>query len=661
MSLMNVGVSALVTNQQALTTTGHNIANANTAGYSRQTVSQQSAAGQRFGNGYIGKGVQVAQVARQYSELVDKQATAALAASAAASARSQSLVQMQDIYSGGPDGLGASISNMMNAFADVEAAPSDGAARNAVLTRISELSARFRAASSALNEMEYATNQQISNNVDQINSLAAQAASLNASISRAVAAGGQPNDLMDKRDEVIRKINKFVQTSQIKTGDGSINLYVGGSQALVLGQEVGKLSLRDSREYPGSQRLSLYFSQGNGEPIELTSDMVPGGEIGGLLKFNNDDLATGRNLLGRLAMGIGVELNKQNALGLTLSGQPGGDIFALTQQTKGWSNILGYNLDDPGLHATATVVDSRALMASDYQLLFGENHTATLVRLSDKRTFSINDTSRGISVMVDGLRLDVPQGIAANANKGQSILFQPLNKAANEIKPGVHSPGDLAVSSAITANISASNQSTLQLNQLGALDMGGIPQPGVPVALRFNGDGTISYATAQSGGYDWSSASLVRDSDGNALQYQSGQPFTVNGWQIALSGAPAAGDMVYVSNARDLGQGLKLNAGNAQAFLALRDIAMFDGGTTLTDGYSSAMSVMGTRTQSAQYAAELSATLSKNLDADRTSISGVNLDEEAARLLQYQQSYQASSKIIQTAQTLFDSLLQAMH
>ncbi|MGN1055771.1 MAG: flagellar basal body rod C-terminal domain-containing protein, partial [Comamonas sp.] len=119
----------------------------------------------------------------------------------------------------------------------------------------------------------------------------------------------------------------------------------------------------------------------------------------------------------------------------------------------------------------------------------------------------------------------------------------------------------------------------------------------------------------------------------------------------------SAGDTVAVHNALDLGEGFKLNAGNAQAFLALRDQPVFDNGTTLSDGFAGTMAVIGTRTQSARYAAELSSTLAKSLDAERSAVSGVNLDEEAARLLQYQQAYQASAKIIQTAQTLFDSVL----
>lgn len=652
MSLMNVGVSALIANQQALTTTGHNIANVNSAGYSRQTVATKALVGQNQGTGYVGKGVQVATIMRNYNELLGKQSNAANAANAADSMRYQSLMQMQDVYSGGDGSLGAAINSMMNAFADVEAAPADGTARNVVLTRMSELTARFRSASATLQELDYSTKQQLTNNVVLVNNLAGQVASLNGQIARALATGHQPNDLLDARDQLIREINQYIQTSQVDADDGSVSLFVGGSQAMVLGTSVGELSVAETTQYPGSGKLSLYFNQKNGTPVELTATMVGGGEMAGLLKFNNEDLVTGRNLLGRLALTIGTELNAQNKLGLTLSGNYGTDLFKITSSTNGWSNITGYDLGDANARASATVTDSRALVATDYQILFGANNTATLIRQSDGSKLEIADTTAGIDLELDGLRFTVPAAITGQAQKGQSILFQPFSVAADAIQPLVHNAADLAVSNAVSANINSSNQGTLQLSQL---RMHALPAPerDEPVRITFDGAGNFSYATYDAAAATWRAPSAPQP-------YVSGQAITIDGWSITLTGTPTAGDTVSVSNALDLGDGYKLNAGNASAFLGLRDAVLFDGGTTLSDGFSAAMAVVGTRTQSAQYAAELSATVANNLNADRTSVSGVNLDEEAARLLQYQQAYQASAKIIQTAQSLFDSVLNAV-
>ena len=658
MSLLNVGVSALTANQAALQTIGHNIANVNTAGYSRQTVALQTVAGQNRGNGYIGNGVSVATVMRNYSELLNKQSNAANAASAADAARAQSLAQMQDVYSGGDAGLGAAITNMMNAFADLETSPTDSTARNVVLTRMSELASRFRASSAALEEQDYVTKQQITNNVVVVNSLATQVATLNTQISRALAAGHSPNDLLDQRDQVIREINQYVKTTQVAADDGSINLFVGGSQALVLGASVGQLSVSEATNYPGSGKLSLYFSQPGGEKVELSAGMVAGGEIAGLLKFNNEDLVEGRNLLGRLALAIGTELNTQNKLGLTLSGATGSDLFNLPTSMPGYSNIPGYDLGTPS--ASVAFTDTHALVASDYKIVFGASHPADtkIVRLSDGKTRALSDPSLGYSVdgtgtstfTVDGLTFTM-DATANSGTDGQSILFKPFSSAANDIKSLVYTPDDLAVSNPVSAAISQDNQGTLQLGQLKATGTG-TPPIGSPVTITFTvdpGTGEITY-----------------DYPGNPLPpqpYKSGQAINIDGWQITLAGTPKTGDKVEVSNAKEpaLGDSWKRNSGNATAFLDLRDAKIFDNGTTLTDGFSSAMAVVGTRTQSAQYAAELSATVAASLESERTAVSGVNQDEEAARLLQFQQAYQASAKVIQIAQSLFDSVLNAVN
>ena len=659
MSLMNVGVSALNANQQALTTVGHNIANVNTPGYSRQTVYTNALHGQNMGNGFIGKGVQVATVMRNYSALLNRQSNAANAIHAADTSRLQGLMQMQDVFKGGDGSLGAAVTNMMNAFVDVQAAPSDATGRNVVLTRMSELAARFHAASNMLEEQDYSTAQQLRNNALLVNDKASQVARLNNEISRALATGHQPNDLLDARDQVIREINQYVQTTQVAADDGSISLFVGGSQALVLGINSGQLSVEETKEYPGSQRMALYFSQPGGQQLELTAAMVGGGEIAGLLKFRNEDLAEGRNLLGRLAMTIGHELNLQNQRGLTLNGQQGGALFSLPTTSTGYGNITGYSNIGPGA-ATTQVMDASQLKPSEYRLIFeGSPLTPVLTRMSDGKVFNATSTpplnmgNLATGFDADGLRFIVPAATLAAAVSGNSMLFKPFSTAASEIEALVHNPDELAAASALTANINKNNTGKLQLTQLGANDFTGIPAAQDPVRLTFNGAGQVTYEIYNHLSSTWGPVA-------GSMDYVPGQALTINGWSITLTGTPAAGDTVDVANALDFGEAFRLNAGNAGAFLDLRDKKVFDEGTTLSDGFSAAMAVVGTRTQSVQLAKKLSSTVAKNLEMDRTAVSGVNLDEEAARLLQYQQAYQASSKVIQIAQSLFDSVLNAV-
>ncbi|MDC2862391.1 MULTISPECIES: flagellar hook-associated protein FlgK [unclassified Delftia] len=652
MSLLNVGSRALMANQIALQTTGHNIANVNTAGYSRQSVAFQTSPGQNMGSGYIGNGVDVNTILRNFNDLLNRQAATASAVSAADSARATSLAQMQEVFSGGKTGLGAAITDMMNSFGDVAGAPTDPSARQVALTRMNELAARFRSASAQLDELDYSAKQQMGNDVTVVNSLAGQVATLNAQISRSIASGQTPNDLLDQRDQLVRNINKYVQTSQIPADDGTISLFVGGSQPLVLGSSSAQLTLKEATEFPGSGKMALYFQQPGGQSVELTPSMLGGGEIAGLLQFQGSDLTEGRNLLGRMALAIGDTLNQQNNLGLTLSGQSGSNLFKLSMVSNGSTTGAQWT---GATTPTTTVVDASQLKASDYQVVFGSTAPAgKVIRLSDGKVTDFTDMADLSSKEIDGLRFD----LKAEGVQGNSILFRPMAAGAHDIQAAVHSPNDLAVANPVAASIKSLGDATLQMGGIqvsAGFDLSTFA--GAEVSFSKNGAGQLEYTItpAPAGGIPATGL------------YTSGQAIQLApGLQVKITGTPAINgtnsDKVTLGKATDpqYGTAYQRDAGNASSFLALRDSKLFDGSTTLSDGFSTAMAQVGTRTQSAQYAAKLSETIAKNLEADRTAVSGVNLDEEAAKLLQYQQSYQASAKMLQVAQSIFDSVLQTV-
>ncbi|WP_159914980.1 flagellar hook-associated protein FlgK [Pantoea sp. 18069] len=647
MSLMNVGSGALMANQIALQTIGNNIANVKTAGYSRQTVSMGTNFGQDIGYGYVGNGVSVASIVRNYSALLSRQSNTAGSIQAADLARASSLSQMQEAFAGGESGLGAAMNEMLNGFSSVVNAPTDLTARNVVLTRMTELASRFKSASSSLDELEYTNKLQIQNDVTLVNSLAGQVAALNGQISRSQASGVVPNDLLDKRDQLVREMNQYVQTSQVDGADGTLNLFVGGSQALVLGATAGQLSVSESTQYPGSGQLSLYFSQPGNAPVELSASMVGGGEVAGLMKFNNEDLTEGRNLLGRMAQVISTALNAQQAQGLTLSGATGKPLFSQVEQMPGYTAIEGVSasvsfVDTQSTATPRPVLDATAYVASDYQVIFGESGKVNLVRMSDGLTRSFDDVEALAAETVDGLQFNVSGAGALH----ESILFKPFSSSAATMQALVLSPQDLAVSSAVAASISPDNGGSLQLSGLKVTGAGIPDAASAGIEIRFAVDPTTSALTYTA-------------SNGATGNYVAGQPIQIDGWEITLTGTPHAGDSVTVVNAKspEMGDNWKRDAGNATAFLALRDAKLFDGGTTLSDGFSTLIAQVGTRTQSAKLAADLSGTIARNLEAERTSVSGVNLDEEAAKLLQYQQAYQASAKMLQIAQSIFDSML----
>src|SRR6218665_4040060 len=323
MGLLNVSTRAMLADQVVLQTTGHNIANVNTPGYSRQSVALQTVPGQFTGNGYIGQGADVAGIGRNQRQLLTRQAVGA------GGARAERLGQLQDVFSGGSAGMGAAINDMLNAFADVLGAPTDITARTVVLTRIDETAARMRTAAGRMDEIQSAASAQLHSSVGVVNEMAMQMAAVNEQITRAKGNGQTPNDLLDRRDQIIRDINQQLQTTQIPADDGSVGLFVAGSQPLVLGNTATSLSIAEASAFPGSGQARLFFNRPGAKPVEMDDSLLGGGAIPGLLRFDNHDLSEGRNLLGRMAMGLGLALNQQQNQGLTLDGQPGKNLFGL--------------------------------------------------------------------------------------------------------------------------------------------------------------------------------------------------------------------------------------------------------------------------------------------------------------------------------------------
>ena len=632
-SLLNVGTRALMANQVALQTAGNNIANVNTPGYSRQTVVQQTVQGQFTGGGYIGNGVEVQTIQRVYSEFLSQQATLAYATQSADTTRADKLRQLEGIFEGGASGLGAAVSDMLNSFADVASAPTDLTARTVVLTRVSETAARLRATSERLDDLQLGVAQALSEKVDAINSLAVNIADVNGHIAQAQGSGQPPNDLLDRRDQLVRELNQYVQTSTIMADDGTMGVFIGGSQALVMGSSTATVTLtQDSFGDPLSSKLAIVR---NGVSSTLEDSALGGGEVSGLLRFQNNDLAEGRNLLGRMTLAITTEMNTQHALGLDLDGKAGGPLFSSIDLSK--SILSPASQATLGSALSLTISDTTQLAASDYEVSFTGATAGTITRRSDGVTFAFPQTpptTAPVLATIDGLNISLSSPVAV----GDRFLIKPFSSAANEISAAFSAPRALAVASPIAISLGSSNTGSLQQVTLKALT-NTTPAP-PPVTLNFTTTNTY-----------------IRSDTGATETYTPGEAITSGDWSLTLQGAAKAGDTVTIKALPTAYR--NLNAGNASAMLDLRDLALFDG-AALTDGYAGLMSQIGIRAQSANYSAEVSSSIASNLESERAGVSGVNLDEEAAKLLQFQQAYQASAKMIQISQNIFDTLIQGL-
>ncbi|MEO8248387.1 MAG: flagellar hook-associated protein FlgK [Burkholderiales bacterium] len=626
-SLLNIGARALLANQTALSTTGHNISNANTAGYSRQTAVMQQVPGRYTGSGYIGGGVEVSSIERAHNEFLTRQTALAQSVSAMDSTRSDRLALLEDILKGGASGLGAAVNDMLNAFSDVASAPTDVTARNVVIARADEMTARFRDADARLSDLQQGVNAALGEAVKTVNGLATQIAALNEQMARVWGPGQSPNDLLDQRDQLLRELNQQVQATTVAADDGSMSVFVG-SHALVLAGNVAKLSLEG--DAGGTSRLAI----GRGSlASEVHESSLGGGVIAGLLRFQNGDLAEARNGLGRMALTMATEINAQHRLGIDLNRQAGGDFF----QPIAVPNAIAAAGNTGSAVVAAAVTDASALVASSYNLAFGAGGSLDITRLSDGKSTHLAGPT---PVQIDGLTIDELAGAAA---VGDSFLLEPFATAAGRMSMALTSPIELAMANPVEARIGTGNSGSAAIRSLAAV----APDPNLTATV------TLTFSAA--GSFD-----VVGAGTGNPTgqPYVAGQPISFNGWTVTLAGTPKPGDTVTIQAATSAYG--SFNAGNAQTLLALRDKALFDG-APLSDGYAGLMGQIGAHAQGAKYAADISSSIASNLETERSNVAGVNLDEEAAKLLQYQQAYQASAKMIQIAQNVFDSLLRSMN
>lgn len=629
-ALLNIGIRALMVNQAVLQTTGHNIANVNTPGYSRQIVNLESLAGGRTQSGYMGQGVNVASVERAHSSLLTVQTAAAKAEYAADKTRAEKLSQMEGAFPTGSASIGLAINSMMNSFAEVAATPTDMTARYVSLARASETANRLRGTSSQLSDLASSVRSELAEKVNLSNDLIERITKLNEQITRTQSDGQSPNDLLDQRDQFISQLNQYIQTTQLAADDGSITLSAG-NQVLVKGSQAAKLSLVTD---PLDPSLNLLQLQRGADVLPFNDAAMLGGEIKGLLTFQKDDLALGFNLLGRLTMATGLAVNQQHERGLTLDNARGTALFSLPSEVSGLSS-------SDTASGVLTFVDAADFKVASYEVRIDASGAGAVYSSAGGSPSTFSSLADLASKTIDGLNFEV-----SGTGPGV-VLFKPFADAAANISTVFSSPREMAAASQVQLSLGPTNTGTLSMVSLRVTSASSnFPD----VSLEFNGAGQYVFRVG---------GNLLADADPlSGLQtYTTGAAIHYGGWELKLNGTPRSGDTATVAAANPAFVGR--NAGNALSLENLRDALLIDGGR-LTDGYASLLSQVGVCVQSAQYMVAASEAIADSMATQKSNVSAVNLDEEAVRLMQFQQAYQASAKILQVAQRVFDTMLQEL-
>ena len=629
-ALMGLGTRAMAAAYAQLHTTGNNIANANVAGYSRQTVQLATTEGQFSGAGFIGRGVTVQTVARANNLFLSHQASATASTAQADATRLNLMKQLERVFGSGDAGLGAAATQLFNAFSDLAASPADLSARQAVLGRAEALASLVRSDSGQIEGLQASVTSDLRAAVGEVNTLAAEVAKLNGRIAEALSQGHTPNDLLDHRDQLIQSISEKIEVHTIGSGDGSVSLFIAGGQSLVLGSSANKLLARPDAFDPSRVGLAASIA---GQVVPLATRSLGGGSLAGLLNFQDSELADARSRLGRGAAALASAVNQQQSFGLDLSGAAGGPLFSI-----GASLALpaASNAKSGGAFSAivgVTITDGKALKASEYQL---ENDPAApglyrLTRLSDGQVFGGLASGDG----VDGFSFAI--GAPAPA-AGDKFLVKPSSLAAGNFALAVKDPRAIAAANPVTAVAGATNSGTAAI---ASLAISAAPTaPYSALTLRFND---------AAGNYDLLDSASAVVSSGT---WSAGTPITFNGISLALSGVPAALDTFAIAPTASP----RTNNGNALALDGLAGALLVDG-QTVSDDYATTLANVGDQALGAEAAAATSGAVAARAQQALTGETGVNLDEEAAKLIQYQQAYQAAAKMIQTAQTLMDTLL----
>lgn len=536
--LLGIGQSALMAAYAQLQTTGHNIANANTPGYSVQEAQFATAGGRSTGGGFLGMGVNLVTVQRRYDRFLTAELASSTAAAAADQARTTQLDRLQQVFADTDNGIGAAIDDLNAALADVVNRPSDASARQVVVQRADTLAQRIQSADSRMRELGAGADEQIAQAADHVNELLDQFASLNERIAQVSGSGHAPNDLLDQRDQVLLQLNGYLKVTALEQDDGTMNLFASGGEGLLVGTHAAKLVVGTDPADASKQRIVL---QQGASSLPMSAASFGGGSIAGLMRFRDEDLAATRTTLSALAQRVAQGYNDQQALGVLADGSPGQPMFAFS----------------------------------------------------------------------DGVLVNQLQSGAA-----------------------------LATGYAVTSQVTGSNRGDVSVTQF-SVDNASVADLRKPVTISFNGDGTFD---------------VSGDGTGNPTgqPYQAGSPISFNGWTITLRGTPQAGDTVEIVPNASPGTDNR----NARAMVALSGKPA-DGGAPFTDAFAAMLADVGSRAQSATASRAASEGLLSSAKAAQTEVTGVNLDEEAARLMQYQQMYQAAAKVIQAAQSMFDTLLAA--
>ncbi|MCF5668903.1 flagellar hook-associated protein FlgK [Pseudomonas marginalis] len=682
MSLLNIGMSGLNAAQGSLSVLSNNIANANTAGYSRQQTTQSANASNQYGGVFIGSGTTLADVRRVYNEYLDTAYQNSTSLNSDAKAYLDQVSAVDKTLSDKTTGMSAVLSSFFAAVQTASANPSDTSARQILLTSAQTLSNRFNSISSQLSQQKETINSQLTSLTDQVNQLTSSIASLNKQITQVQGSSNTtPANLLDARAEAVRSLNELIGVNASEK-NGVFSVSTGTGQSLVLGDRSNTLSAVPSKS--DTSQYTIQMNASGGTAMDL-GNVISGGSIGGLLRYRSDVLMPAINDLGRIAIVTADTINSQLGQGIDLNGEFGSSMF---KDINSAASVALRSLSAQGNQGVGslgvTIKDTSKLTNFDYKVTFSDpaDLNKVTVERSDGKAMGAFDISATPPSVIDGFTLELTNG---PMQAGDSFKVSPTASGAQDIGTVLNDPSKIAFAAPLKGEASKTNQGTgsftpptltLPLDIQGGATTAQLRvgiENSMPVKMVFGkpaADGTQSYTLNDAKGDPIGSGTIIpgqankitvnvpmRDASGALVV-----PAKSFGFDTTVAGSPTDGDSTTFSfNAT----GVSDNR-NAQQLLNLQTKATVGvatdgtGGTSLVGANSKLVSTVGAKAAAATTdTTATNALLTANKNA-RNSVSQVNLDEEAGDMIKFQQYYTASSQIIKAAQETFSTLINSL-
>lgn len=631
MSMFSIGLSGLNAAQNALNTSSNNISNVYTPGYNRELA--------QLGEGRVGGGVRVNDIERQFNMYVAEQLNSAKTQSSALNTYYNQVSQIDNLLADREAGLAPLMQGFFSSLEDLASSPSDPAARQGVLGTANTLSSQFRSFDGYLQDMQSNINSQINDEITQINNTTEQIAGLNKEIALARARTGEaPNSLLNQRDHMVSELNERMNL-RLNVQDGkTYNISLPNGQPLVSGTDSFQLEAMQADSDP--QRTVVGYRDGGGTLVQLDESTITGGALGGLMTFRSETLDKTQNQIGQLAVSLSTALNEQHKLGVDLNGDQGEAFFAVrSPQAYSNENNDGTAIIESAEFDTETIDQLRA---TDYTVRF-EGGTPTVTR---------NDN--GVALEDEAVEWDAVAGELTFGGVTLTISGTPNNGDSFEIQPVRRAGAGMEVSIADVEKIAAASfadvEGNLDISKV-SIANGAFANVNEEYTITVDDTGTVS-------GVEPGPATTTMTVDGNAYvagqTLNAGERIQIGNIEFTLNELPETGETNLSITLSDASTGDNRNA------LAMQDLqsqSIVGASATVSGAYASMVSDVGNRTNITEVNLDARQGLTDQLRAVQQSESGVNLDEEAANLIRYQQYYQANARVIDTAGTLMDTIL----